>query len=67
MGTTQMKNYQTFIDNAKQASETMYQDGVAEDRLAFRVGMLEAYIKGLCDIINEYEQEIDKVTERFIG
>jgi hypothetical protein len=29
--------------------------------------MLEAYIKGLCDIINEYEQEIDKVTERFIG
>ena len=42
-----MKNAQQFIDNAKQASETMYRDGVAEDRLSFRVGMLEAYIKGL--------------------
>lgn len=59
-----MKNPQTFIDNAKQASDVMYRDGKAEDRLAFRVGMLEAYIKGLCDIINEYEQEIDKVTAR---
>ena len=57
-----MKNSETFIDNAKQASEVMYRDGKAEDRLAFRIGMLEAYIKGLCDIINEYEQEIDKVT-----
>jgi len=62
-----MKNSQQFIDNAKQASETMYRDGVAEDRLSFRVGMLEAYIKGLCDIINEYEQEIDKAAERLIG
>jgi hypothetical protein len=62
-----MKNSQQFIDNAKQASETMYRDGVAEDRLAFRVGMLEAYIKGLCDIINDYEQEIDKAAERLIG
>jgi len=62
-----MKNPQQFIDNAKQASETTYRDGVAEDRLAFRVGMLEAYIKGLCDIINEYEKEIDKAAERFIG
>jgi hypothetical protein len=62
-----MKNAQQFIDNAKQASETMYRDGVAEDRLSFRVGMLEAYIKGLCDIINEYEQEIDKAAERLIG
>ena len=62
-----MKNAQQFIDNAKQASETMYRDGVAEDRLSFRVGMIEAYIKGLCDIINEYEQEIDKVAVRFIS
>ena len=62
-----MKNPQQFIDKAKQASETTYRDGVAEDRLAFRVGMLEAYIKGLCDIINEYEKEIDKAAERFIG
>jgi len=62
-----MKNPDTFIDNAKKASEVMYRDGVAEDRLAFRVGMLEAYIKGLCDIINEYEQEIDKAAQRFLG
>ena len=62
-----MRNSETFIDNAKQASEVMYRDGKAEDRLAFRIGMLEAYIKGLCDIINEYEQAIDKAAERFIG
>jgi len=62
-----MKNSETFIDNAKQASEVMYREGKTEDRLAFRIGMLEAYIKGLCDIINEYEQAIDKAAERFIG
>ena len=57
-----MRDPKAFIDNAKQRSDVMYRDGTAEDRLAFRVGMLESYITGLCDIINEYEQEIDKVT-----
>ena len=57
-----MRDPNTFIDNAKQRSEVMYRDGTAEDRLAFRVGMLEAYIKGLCDIINQYEEQIDRVT-----
>ena len=57
-----MRDPITFIDNAKQRSEVMYRDGTAEDRLAFRVGMLEAYIKGLCDIINQYEEQIDRVT-----
>ena len=57
-----MRDPNTFIDNAKERSEVMYRDGTAEDRLAFRVGMLEAYIKGLCDIINQYEEQIDKVT-----
>ena len=57
-----MRDPITFIDNAKERSEVMYRDGTAEDRLAFRVGMLEAYIKGLCDIINQYEEQIDRVT-----
>ena len=57
-----MRDPNTFIENAKQRSEVMYRDGTAEDRLAFRVGMLEAYIKGLCDIINQYEEQIDRVT-----
>ena len=57
-----MRDPNTFIDNAKERSEVMYRDGTAEDRLAFRVGMLEAYIKGLCDIINQYEEQIDRVT-----
>lgn len=57
-----MRDPNIFIDNAKQASEVMYRDGVAEDRLAFRVGVLESYIKGLCDIINQYEEQIDRVT-----
>ena len=57
-----MRDPITFIDNAKERSEVMYRDGTVEDRLAFRVGMLEAYIKGLCDIINQYEEQIDRVT-----
>lgn len=60
-----MKQSEHFIQNAKQASETMYRDGKAEDRLAFRVGMLEAYIKSLCDIINEYETAIDNAAQKF--
>ena len=45
-----------YLHNAQQASLVMYREGVAEDRLAFRVGMLEGYIRQLCMKLNELEE-----------
>ena len=51
-------NADYLIANAKQTSDVMYRDGVAEDRLAYRVGLLEVYIKQLCITIKDREEEI---------
>jgi len=51
-------NADYLIANAKQTSDVMYRDGVAEDRLAYRVGLLEVYIKQLCITIKDREKEI---------
>lgn len=56
-------NAQDFIDNARRSSEVMYRDGVAEDRLAFRVGMLEGYVRQLCNIINDCDTELKSIME----
>ena len=56
-------NAQDFIDNARRSSEVMYRDGVAEDRLAFRVGMLEGYVRQLCNIINNCDTELKNIME----
>ena len=56
-------NAQDFIDNARKSSEVMYRDGVAEDRLAFRVGMLEGYVRQLCNIINDCDTELKSIME----
>lgn len=41
-------NADYLIEHAKQTSDVTYRDGVAVDRLAYRVGMLEGYIRQLC-------------------
>lgn len=55
-------NADYLIANAKQTSDVMYRDGVAEDRLAYRVGLLEVYIKQLCITIKDREEEIIKLS-----
>ena len=54
------------IAHAKQTSETTYRDAVPEDRLAFRVGMLEGVIKQLCHIIANHEDEILALNRQLI-
>jgi hypothetical protein len=51
-------NADYLIANAKQTSAVMYRDGVAEDRLAYQIGLLEVYIKQLCITIKDREEEI---------
>jgi hypothetical protein len=57
-------NADYLIANAKQTSDVMYRDGVAEDRLAYRVGLLEVYIKQLCITIKDREEEIIKLSTK---
>jgi hypothetical protein len=42
-------NPEYIINSIKQISEIHYRAGEAEDRLAYRVGMLEAKIRELCN------------------
>jgi len=57
-------NADYLIANAKQTSDVMYRDGVAEDRLAYRVGLLEVYIKQLCITIKDREEEIIELSTK---
>jgi len=57
-------NADYLIANAKQTSAVMYRDGVAEDRLAYQVGLLEVYIKQLCITIKDREEEIIELSTK---
>jgi hypothetical protein len=59
-------NAEHLIAHAKQTSEVTYRDAVPEDRLAFRVGMLEGVIKQLCHIIENHETEILALNRQLI-
>lgn len=48
-------NPEYIINSIKQISDIHYRDGQSEDRLAYRVGMLETKIRELC---NYYEDRI---------
>jgi hypothetical protein len=59
-------NAEHLINHAKLTSEVTYRDAVPEDRLAFRVGMLEGTIKQLCQIIANHEDEILALNRQLI-
>lgn len=59
-------NYEYLVNHAKQTSDMTYSDCVAEDRLAYRVGMLEAYIKTLCQEIENHKEEILALNRQLI-
>lgn len=54
-------NADNLINHAKQTSDVAYRDGVAEDRLAYRCGMLESYIKTLCQEIENLKDELKEI------
>ena len=59
-------NPEYLINHAKQTSDVAYRDAVAEDSLAYRVGMLEGYIKHLCYIVKNNEDEILALNRQLI-
>jgi len=59
-------NAEYLINHAKQTSDIAYRDAVAEDRLAYRVGMLEGYIKTLCQEIENHKDEILALNRQLI-
>lgn len=56
-------NPEYIINSIKQTSEIHYRDGQAEDRLAYRVGMLESKIREICNIM-QYQSEDHKAEVR---
>ena len=48
-----------YLINAKESSERMYRDDLAQNRLAFHVGMLEGYILQMVNIINAQNDAIE--------
>lgn len=46
-------NPEFIINSIKQTSDIHYREGQAEDRLAYRVGMLEQKIRELCAFHDE--------------
>ena len=59
-------NSDYIINSIKQISDIHYRDGQSEDRLAYRVGMLETKIREICnhyeDRIKFYQEEIAHLT-----
>ena len=53
-------NPEYIINSIKQISDIHYRDGQSEDRLAYRVGMLETKIREIC---NHYEDRIKFLQE----
>lgn len=55
-----------IINSIKQTSDIHYRDGQSEDRLAYRVGMLESKIREICAFHEErikfYQEEIAYLT-----
>ena len=60
-------NSDYIINSIKQISDIHYRDGQSEDRLAYRVGMLETKIREICnhyeDRIKFYQEEIAYLTK----
>ena len=59
-------NAEYIITHVKQTSDIAYRDAVAQDRLAFRCGMLEGYIKTLCQEIENHKDEILALNRQLI-
>lgn len=60
-------NPEYIINSIKQISDIHYRDGQSEDRLAYRVGMLESKIREICAFHEErikfLQEEISYLTK----
>ena len=57
-------NAQDYISTAREASQVMYRDDPAQDRLAFHVGYLEGYLIQMVTIINQQMDAIQTIQQQ---
>lgn len=53
-----MMNAELLIANANDLTDKMYMDAHREDRLAFKVGLLESRLRELCYLYNNIAEEL---------
>jgi len=54
-------NAYLLIANANEMTDKMYMDAEREDRLAFKVGLLESRIREICYLYNNVAEELRRI------
>lgn len=54
-------NAELLIANADEMTDKMYMDAEREDRLAFKIGLLQSRIREICFLYNNVAEELRRV------
>ena len=54
-------NAELLIANADEMTDKMYMDAAQEDRLAFKIGLLQSRIRELCYLYNNLAEELRRI------
>ena len=54
-------NAELLIANADELTEKMYMDAAREDRLAFKIGLLQSRLREVCFLYNNVEEELRQI------
>jgi hypothetical protein len=56
-----MMNAELLIANADEMTDKMYMDAAQEDRLAFKIGLLQSRIREICYLYNNVAEELRRI------
>jgi len=54
-------NADLLIANAEETTNKMYIDAARDDRLAFKIGLLESRIREICYLYNNVAEELRRI------
>ena len=54
-------NAELLIANADELTEKMYMDAAREDRLAFKIGLLQSRLREVCYMYNNVAEELRQI------
>ena len=54
-------NAEMLIANADEMTDKMYMDAAQEDRLAFKIGLLQSRIREICFLYNNVAEELRRI------
>jgi hypothetical protein len=54
-------NADLLIANAEETTNKMYMDATKDDKLAFKVGLLESRIREICYLYNNVAEELRRI------